>query len=405
MFRNWLRSLFSKKKSKTSKTARKAKAPPSFKLGLEVLERRELLSATSYPGFSLVNGNLYNTAISQTQPIDTEVQNFGVRSDGNLFELNTNNDLTLNSPSSGNQLVDFGTVQGFAMGQGGAYFVQNDNLNQNGFQQPITIVTGGVQSVGVRSDGNLFVLHNNNDLTLNSPSGNQLVDFGVVQGFAMGQGGAYFVQNGNLNQNGFQQPITIVIGGVKAVGVRSDGNVYVEHTNNDLTLNSPAGTQLRDFGAVIEFGVTGDGRGYYDQSNGVWWINTVSQNIPVQDSGERSDGAWYLWFQSGDLFVESDSGVSYLGFAQSFAVTTDGRAYYEATNGSWYINTAGGMTSLGTVQATGTRSDGATYLWFQNGDLIVEAGNTVFSDLGTVQSFAVTTDGRAYYEQTDGSPR
>ena len=46
------------------------------------------------------------------------------------------------------------------------------------------VVSDGVESFGIRSDGNLYVLNTSNDLTLNSPDGTQLVDFGTVQGFA-----------------------------------------------------------------------------------------------------------------------------------------------------------------------------------------------------------------------------
>jgi len=49
----------------------------SIRLGVETLESRDLMSAT-VPGFTLSGGNLYNTAISQQQPIDTGVKSFAV---------------------------------------------------------------------------------------------------------------------------------------------------------------------------------------------------------------------------------------------------------------------------------------------------------------------------------------
>jgi hypothetical protein len=58
------------------------------RLSLEALEARELLSA-NLPSFSLSNGNLYNTTISSTQPIDAGVQNF-VAVNTQVFDHHTN---------------------------------------------------------------------------------------------------------------------------------------------------------------------------------------------------------------------------------------------------------------------------------------------------------------------------
>src|SRR5262245_25326372 len=44
-------------------------APRSVRLGIDNLEKRELMSATP-AGYLLNNGNLYNAAISLQQPID-----------------------------------------------------------------------------------------------------------------------------------------------------------------------------------------------------------------------------------------------------------------------------------------------------------------------------------------------
>jgi hypothetical protein len=70
MFRRFLSALFGNKKSQPSRQARRSQ------LSVEVLEGREMMSAN--PAFTLTGGNLYNNAISQTQPIDTGVLNFTV---------------------------------------------------------------------------------------------------------------------------------------------------------------------------------------------------------------------------------------------------------------------------------------------------------------------------------------
>src|SRR5450631_2131890 len=72
-------------------------------LGVESLERRELMSAT-VPGFTLNSGNLYNTSISQTKPIDTGVQQFTVVN-SKVYDLHTNGNLdSLNNDGSGQKI-------------------------------------------------------------------------------------------------------------------------------------------------------------------------------------------------------------------------------------------------------------------------------------------------------------
>ena len=126
MLRAFFNLFRSPSSSRKVNSRRKAPQPRSTVLGVESLERRELLSAT-VPGFSLSGGNLYNTAISQTQPIDTAVQNFEVINN-TVFDLHSDNTVhSLNSNGSANTTLYTNVSKIAADGTGSVYALNTVN--------------------------------------------------------------------------------------------------------------------------------------------------------------------------------------------------------------------------------------------------------------------------------------
>src|SRR5262249_22610220 len=85
-----------------------ARRPPrktsTLRLGLEVLETREMLSA-NFPGYTLSGGNLYQTVGAQQQLIDTSVKDFAVLNN-TVVDLHTDQTLqTMNNDGSGKTTV------------------------------------------------------------------------------------------------------------------------------------------------------------------------------------------------------------------------------------------------------------------------------------------------------------
>jgi hypothetical protein len=133
-----------------------------------------------------------------------------------------------------------------------------------------------VQSFGVGSDGNLYVLHTDSYLNLYAPDGTLLHDFGVVQSFDMGgDGHAYYLQNSTLYHDGSPG---FTISSVQSFGVGSDGNLYVLHTDSYLNRYSPDGTLLADFGVVQSFAIGGDG---------IVHFTLIPTSLPVETAGDR----------------------------------------------------------------------------------------------------------------------
>jgi hypothetical protein len=90
-----------------------------------------------------------------------------------------------------------------------------------------------------------------------------------------GDGSAYFLQNGTGKLIRNTSTGNITIAGVQSFGFRSDGLIYVWHTNGDLTLVNSSAQQLVDFGVVQNFKLGSDGSGYFLQNG------NLSRNTPT----------------------------------------------------------------------------------------------------------------------------
>ena len=115
MFRHWLSSWSAKKKTLHHGKCHLARP------GLECLETRELLSAT-FPGYVLDGGgNLYNTAVSSQQPIDTGVQNFTVVNN-KVFDLHTDGTLDLLNTNGSGKVISASGIASFAAAPSGRVY-------------------------------------------------------------------------------------------------------------------------------------------------------------------------------------------------------------------------------------------------------------------------------------------
>ncbi len=129
-------------------------------------------------------------------------------------------------------------------------------------------LTADVTAFATRNgDGDLYILNQNNDLSLDTPTGQSVYDFGIVKVFAMRQDGyAYIEQAANdnlfLNTPGSGGGTDYSLGTVQGFGLRSDGNGYVWSTNGHLYLNTPQANY--DFGTVLAFAMRSDNNAYYE---------------------------------------------------------------------------------------------------------------------------------------------
>jgi hypothetical protein len=94
-------------------------------------------------------------------------------------------------------------------------------------------------------------------------------------------GNGYFLANGNLYANTPTANYEVL--GVQSFGFRSDGLMYVWHTNQDLTLNTLMRQQVSDFGVVQCFSQGLAGTGYFLQ-NGNLIQNTPSGNVTLDSN-------------------------------------------------------------------------------------------------------------------------
>jgi hypothetical protein len=196
---------------------------------------------------------------------------------GSVVALDSGKQLWLFAPGSMTRQLMAGGVSKFAIDYSGSAVALEDGGNLMHFAPGSTRpqwTLPSIQSFGIRSDGLIYALHANNDLSLESLTGQLLVDFGVVQNFTLsGDGSCYFLQNGNLIRNTAGGNITIA--SVKSFGFRSDGLIYVWHTNGDLILVNSSAQQLVDFGVVQDFKLASDGSGYFLQNG------NLSRNTPT----------------------------------------------------------------------------------------------------------------------------
>ena len=159
MLRTWLsklcKQLFGvKNRARTMNRKPRGGQLPSFRPSLEALEDRLVPSSAAIPGLSLTNGNLYNTSISQTNPIDMGVANFTVVNN-TVYDLHTNGNLeSLNSNGSGMVTLD-NNVNTFLVGPGGNACTLDaaGNFEVNGVQ-----FGSGIQSFAVNGFGHVVEL-------------------------------------------------------------------------------------------------------------------------------------------------------------------------------------------------------------------------------------------------------
>jgi hypothetical protein len=148
MFHHLLSSLSGKKKIR----ARREK--PRARPALECLETRELLSA-SFPGYVLSNGNLYNTAISSQQPIDTGVQSFAVVNNI-VYDLHTGGTLDRLNPDGSGKIISDTGVEAFAVSPLGVVYELN-NMQGGVLLQSVTGQRGTFQQIAPGNTVSFFM--------------------------------------------------------------------------------------------------------------------------------------------------------------------------------------------------------------------------------------------------------
>ena len=344
------------------------------------------------------------------------IADYGVRNDGLLYQLHSNTDLTLITPT--NALVaDFGYVKGF----------------------------------GMRSDGNAYLWNDGNNVLLNTPQRNY--DFGQSYGTIIGfngrsDGTAYLeMANGHVIRNTLARNIDLTTGSdgkvydiaadgslvratpgvwdwtavpasaIRATGTRSDGCQYLWLTTGDLFLRTPPSMTGPDawvvagFGHMKGFGMRSDGNAYlWNDGNNVL-LNTPTQNIDfgkvygtIIGFNMRSDGTAYLEMANGHVFRNT------LTRNIDLSAGSDGKVYDMAADGTFVRATPGtwdwAAVPASAIQATGTRSDGCQYLWLTTGDLFLRTPPSmtgpdawVVAGFGPVKGFAMRPDGNAYLLQ------
>ena len=398
-----------------------------------------LLSASvpTAPGYSLTNGNLYNTAISSSQPIDTGVQNFAVASN-EVVDLHTNGTLeSMNSDGSGKLPLGSGaqTFSSFQVDGTGSVVALNSAGNlyrySPGSNVPATIGSFGTSSTLLMdpsgsamildsSDGNLYRM---------APGSNTLShigSFGLSSTFLVdGSGSAMILDSsdGNLYRmapgsntlshiGSFGKSSTFLVDGAGSAMILDsvDGNLY------RMAPGSNTLSHIGSFGLSSTFRIDGAGSAMIlDSSDGTLYrmapgANTLSEigsfgkssTFRVDGSGsamilDSSDGDLYRMAPGSNTLNQITSNV------QSFAIGGDGALFVLANSGLLQqMGTDGQLHQvsfdLSLFTSLTSSSDGKVYA--------LDSGNTLYmytpqagwtSVASNVQAFALGADGVSFY--------
>ncbi len=265
----------------------------------------------------------------------------------------------------------------------------------------------GVASIGVGGDGYVYFLTNSanptgaGNLYQNTPQANNLVSPGVASFVVSGEGNVYFLTNascpagaGYLLIAGLPNGQNLVSKGVASFAFRSDGNLYVLHTNSDLVLDTPNGTQITDFGVVQGFAMGGDDKAYYLQGGTLYHDGQANWSIPsVQSFAIGGDGLPYFLLTNGAFDHVGQPSFLATSGVTAFAIGGDGKAYY-LQNGTLYHD-GQAIQVAGNVQQFAIGADGKAY-YLQDGGYLWHEGDASWL-LNGVDSFILTADGRAIY--------
>ncbi len=304
MLRTWLRSLFARKTTTSTKTLRQTRRPTSFKPTFEALEAREMLTATSgFDFFTMNSSNLHHSAsavagnhmlvrldnsgnLSEQNAsggwtnLDTSVQSFSIAGNGMVVDMRYDGRIA-EQPTAGSPdhwtTIDTG-AQGFAIAGNGMVV----DLESNGYLQeqttagaPTTNGTNldtGVQSFAIAGNGMVVDMRYNGRIaeqltTANVPNSWTTVDTGA-QAFAIAGNGMVV----DLESNGYLQEQTVygspmnngtnLDTGVASFAVAGNGMVVDMRYNGRIaeqpTAGSPDHWTLLDSGAQ-SFAIAGDG--------------------------------------------------------------------------------------------------------------------------------------------------
>ena len=334
-------------------------------LGVEGLETRDLMSA-SPAGFLLSNGNLYNTALSLTKPIDTGVQQFTVvnnevfdlHSDGNLHSLNLNGT---------NNIVQDNWITKFVAGSDGTAYT----LGANGhFDIDGVMRQASVTSFQLSPDGSVYTLDLRNELwRYTGAKGFVQIGWNAVNFQVSPDGSVYGL---NTVKQLFRYTVSSGVFtqiGSNAVNfqVSPDGSVYGLNTVKQLfryTVSSGVFTQIGS--NVVNFQVSPDGSVYglntvkqlfrYTVSSGVFTqIGSNAVNFQVSPDGSvyglNTVKQLFRYTVSSGVFTQIGSGISI------FAVAGDGAVYAEDTGYRMWRYTAGAGWYLVPKNLTGGADD------------------------------------------------
>jgi hypothetical protein len=248
MLRAWSRLVSKRLFGGTRSSKLASRKSRSVRLGVEALETRELLSAT-VPGFSLNSGNLYHSAGSQQQLIDTGLQDFSVVN-GKVYDFHTDGTLkALNGDGSGKAVLQTGVTK-FEAGPSGQCYTLDaaGNLDVNG-----VLGWSHTKDFALGSEGTLYKLDTSGNLGSQSPGGNWHTVMGGVTGFALEASniayanGSYVVfQDPQYHNAGYIGPIQYIVPD-NVYALVSDGSLYVNGSRAAIQASATASDGTRYF--------------------------------------------------------------------------------------------------------------------------------------------------------------
>jgi hypothetical protein len=379
------------------------------RLGLEMLETRELLSATPLPPNAILP--------AANQPLVANATSVAVTSDGTVYALESNGDLY--DATTGVQM-DSGVSSFAVAGNGMVVDLRNGRLAEQtaaGSASAWTDLDDGVSSFAVAGNGMVVDLRNGRlaeQTAAGSASAWTDLDDGVSSFAVAGNGMVVDLKNdGSLYRyaSGSSVPAEIGKFGLTSTLCMDPGGsaMVLDSSDGSLYRLAPGSNSLNRIG---KFGLTstlcmdpGGSAMVLDSSDGSLYRLDPGSNVPdggkpmatgVVSLAMGDDGnAYYL--QNGSLYEASNGEVihSYvLGMAQG----PGGQIYVEIQYGSGapvslylYNPITGNYSGLGVVQGFAVGGDGYAY-FLQNGSLINATSGTSLASCEPTADRSLFTD-------------
>jgi hypothetical protein len=381
--------LFSRRTRPIRKPARRPR------LCVESLEVREVPSATP---FSLAGGNLYNTAISQQQPIDTNVRSYVVSGDGSMFDVHLDGSANYLRPSGSLTPLD-SSVQTLTVGPDGTLY----DLETSGQLLSRTWAAGwrpidtNVRSFVVSGDGSMFDVRNNGDANYVRSGGPLTPLDSSVQTLAVGPDGTLYdlETTGQLYSRTWGAGWKPIDTNVRSFVVSADGSLFDVRNSGDANYLRPGGALTPLAGGVQALAVGPDGT-LFMQASGLLYSRTWNAGWKQIDSGVTGFGL----AADGTLFEqEADGSLHTWALAAGLKAMTGGVAL--DTQGDlyrWNAQTPGSPALIDTGVQKYTIAGGKIYdLHTDNCLAVMNPDGSARGALDTgVTKWAVNVSGDAY---------